>query len=108
MSKSDPLTFTGLEIQRGPQNRLILSQETYASELPTMDLTPYVTQKGLKNASVLKSTSRQGLGSLIWIHQTLPDVGFLNTKLATDMIQACVDVDKAKIGAVYITKPLDS
>ena len=61
-----------------------------------MDISCYMTHDRLGNANGLKSTFRQGLGSLIWIHQTRPDVGFLITKLATDMIRSCADLTKAK------------
>ena len=88
--------YTGLEIQKGPNGRMVLSQETYVDELPLMDISCYVAQNGLKNQGELKSTSRQGLGLLIWAHQTRPDVGFLITKLATDMIHACGNGQKAK------------
>ena len=90
------LMFTGLEIQKGPNGCMVLSQETYVNELPIMDISEYVTQNGAKKEGELKSTSRQGLGLLIWAHQTRPDVGFLITKLATDMIHACGDGNKAK------------
>ena len=74
LTEEEPLTFTGLDIQKGPGNSLVLSQETYAKDLPIMDITQYVNQKGLKNVSELKSTFRKGIGSLIWIHQTRPDL----------------------------------
>ena len=95
LTENESLTFTGLDIQKGPSKSLVLSQETYAKDLPIMDITQYVTQKGLRNVSELKSTFRQGVGSLIWIHQTRPDVGFSIAKLATDLIQACEDAGKA-------------
>ena len=94
MTEKDSLTFTGLDIQKGPGKSLVLSQETYARDLPVMDIAQYVNQKGLENVDELKSTIRQWLGSLIWIHQTRPDVGFLVAKLATDLIRACSGAEK--------------
>ena len=93
LSSTESRAFGGLEIQTGPNNCSILSQETYACELPTMGITSYVNQQGLKNAPEIKSTFRQGIGSLIWIHHSRPDVGFSITKLAADLIQSCFRID---------------
>ena len=71
--------FTGLEIQKDPNGCMVLPQETYVGEFPLMDISCYVAQNGLGNEGELKGTSRQGLGMLIWAHQTRPDVGFLIT-----------------------------
>ena len=96
LSSAERLTFDGLGIQKDPNNCSIFPQETYATDLPTTGITSYVNHQGLKNAPDLKSTFRQGNGSLIWIRQARPDVGFLITKLATDLIQSRAEVAKAE------------
>ena len=60
-----------------------------------MDISQYVNKDKLVNQKDLQSTFRQGLGALIWVHQSRPDVGFLITKIATDLVTACLTVDKA-------------
>ena len=87
--------FTGLEIQLNVTNRVALSRKQYVSELPTMDISQYMNRPQLANVKDLQSTARQGLGALIWVHQSRPDVGFLITKIATDLMTACADRQKA-------------
>ena len=84
------LIFTGLEIQLCKNIHIILSQKQYVSELPTTDIAQYISRDIIANQKDLQSTFRQGLGALIWAHQTRPDVGFLITKIATDLITACI------------------
>ena len=45
---------------------------------------------------MLKSTSKQGLGALIWLRRTRPDVGFAVAQIATQIAEAYETVEKAK------------
>ena len=60
-----------------------------------MDISEYVHRDQLVNVKDLQSTFRQGLGALIWIHQARPDVGFLITKIATDLTHSRTERPKA-------------
>ena len=60
-----------------------------------MDIAQYVNRMKLANTKDLQSTFRHGLGPLMWVHPTRPDVVFLIAKLATDFMMTCADVDKA-------------
>ena len=43
----------------------------------------------------LRAEFRKELGSLIWRHQSRPDVGYNIPKIATDATPSCTDRDKA-------------
>ena len=48
-----------------------------------MDIALYANQNQLANLKELQITSRQGLGALIWAHQSRPDVEFSIATKAT-------------------------
>ena len=102
LSLEKKVIFTGLEIQLSENKSIVASQKQYISELPTMGISQYVNQDKIANVKDLQSTFRQGLGGLIWIHQSRPDVGYLIAKMATDLITACADAKKAvALGKLY-------
>ena len=59
-----------------------------------MGIAQYVDQTKHTNVKELQSTFRQGLGALIWAHRTRPDVGYLITKISTDLVTARTDALK--------------
>ena len=97
------ITFTGLTIELGANRSITLSQQLYADELPTMDISEYVQDFRITNAKQLKSTFKQGLGDLIWFHQTRPDIGFAITQMATQLVEARESPEKARaLANLYI------
>ena len=94
LSCVSPITFAGLFIGECPKGTLLLPQHPYIMELPKMDVAQYVDQSRIVKENELRSTFRQGLGALIWIRQTRPDVGFSIARMATDIPTARKDVDK--------------
>ena len=67
--KEKGIAFTGLEIQSGKCNRIILPQKQYVSELPKMDISQYVNKNQLANQKDSQITFLQWLGALIWVRQ---------------------------------------
>ena len=67
-----------------------------------MDISEYLSAIGVANPAELKSTTKQGLGSLIWLQQTRPDIGFTITQIATKIVEACECSEKAlKVANLY-------
>ena len=60
-----------------------------------MDITKCVSRGNILNRADLQTTFRQGLGAIIWVHQTRPGVGFSITKIATDLAESCDDSSDA-------------
>ena len=63
----------------------------------------YVDDYGqIINAKHYRTAAKQALGSLIWIHQTRPDVGYNIAKMATDAVKSCTAGDLAmKLMSLY-------
>ena len=95
LTKTSPIISTGMMIELDSPTSILLPQQMYADELPVMDVTEYVSKSGITNAAGLKSTFKQGLGALIWLHQTRPDIGFAVTQMATQIVEACESPEKA-------------
>ena len=79
-----PIIFTGMLIEKKADGAILPPHQHYVQELPTMNIEHCIGDNQITDASDLRSTFRQGLGSLIWAHQTRPDVGFTITQIATD------------------------
>ena len=73
-----------------------MSQSDYIRDLSQMEVKEYLSGEKIVAPQLLKSTFRQGLGAMIWIRQTRPDVGFIITHLATTLVESCVDASKAR------------
>ena len=74
---------------------ILLPRQMYADELPVMNVSEYINHNRITNPAGLKSTFKQGLGSLIWLRQTRQDIGFAITQIATQIAEACDSADKA-------------
>ena len=96
LTTKQPIIFTGLLIELSQNSRIHLSQQQYVDEMQQMNIDQYVDSTGVKQPAMLKSTFKQGLGSLIWLHQTRPDIGFTITQIATQIVEACESMTKAK------------
>merc|ERR1719158_1395931 len=70
-------------------------QQMYADELPVMNISEYLKDKEITNPAGLRSTSKQGMGALIWLHQTRPDIGFATTQIAPPIAEACESSEKS-------------
>ena len=102
LTVNQPIIFTGLLIEQANNGRINLSQQHYAEELKLMEVDNYVDSTRITQPAVLKSTFKQALGSLIWLHQTRPDIGFTITQLATQIVEACESVTKARaLAGIY-------
>ena len=95
LTKTSPIIFTGMLLELDSPTSILLSQQMYAEELPTMEISEYIQESRIVNQAGLKSTFKQGLGALIWLHQTRPDIGFTITQMATQIVEACESADKA-------------
>ena len=101
VTKTTPIIFTGMLIELDSSS-ILLSQQMYAGELPIMDIAEYLNGDRITNAAGLKSTFKQGLGALIWLHQTRPDIGFTVTQMATQIVGACESAQKAiQLARIY-------
>ena len=96
LTSDHPIIFAGLLIEVVAQGWIQLSQEHYVNEMQLMNIEDYVSATTIINPAMLKSTFKQGLGSLIWLHQTRPDIGFAITQIATQIVDACESASKAK------------
>ena len=95
VTPSTPIISTGLKIELDSSGTILLSQQMYADELPHMDVTEYIHLEKIVNSVGLKSTFKQGIGALIWMHQTRPDIGFTITQMATQIAEACEGAEQA-------------
>ena len=78
-----PIIFTGMMLWKLDNGDILLSQQHYVQELPTKNIDHCIQGEQIADVADLRSTSRQGMGSLIWAHRTRPDVGFTITQIAT-------------------------
>ena len=102
LTPKTPIVFTGLLLEKTITGEISLSQTQYAADLKKMDSSLYVSNGKILDSGKLRTALRQGLGALIWLHQTRPDVGFDITKMATDAVEAVTDpVLALKIIALY-------
>ena len=104
MTSEKGIAFAGLGIQLTVGNRVIFSQKQYVSELPTMDIAQYANRKKVANIKDPQRTFRQGLVALIRVRRTRPDVGFLVTKITTDLMNARADAGKSTQLAKWYNK----
>ena len=96
LSVSHEITYLGLQLRMTKDGSVYLSQCAYINDLMQMDIKEYLSKDKIVAPQLLKSTFRQGLGTMIWIHQTRPDVGFIITQLATTLVESCMDASKAR------------
>ena len=90
------IIFLGVKMELMADHSILLSQTHYIAEMPKMEASDYVNEQGeLKNVQNYKTAAKQVLGSLIWIHQTRPDIGFNIAKIATDAAKSCTSGDLA-------------
>ena len=62
----------------------------------------FVANNEIVNTGKLRTALRQALGSLIWLHQTRPDIGYDITRIATEAVDACASVTLAlQCNAIY-------
>ena len=80
LTPQSPLVFTGLQLEALESGTAILSQEHYIKELPFVNLEKYIASGKIAQPAEIRSTLRQGIGSLIWAHHTRPDIGSLLPK----------------------------
>ena len=91
LTLTNPIIFTGLLIELSPNMSISLSQNQYAADLPKIDVAEFLKNDSIIDAKLLRTALRQALGSLIWLHQTRPDIGYDITRLATDAALAVTD-----------------
>ena len=97
-----PIAFTGLMFELESPTTIPPSHQMYEEELPIMDLSGYLSNHGITNPTAMKSTFNQGLGALIWLHQTRPDVEFAIKKIATRILEDFESPEKAqKVANLY-------
>ena len=70
---------------------ITLSQTQYAADLKKIVTEDHLELNKIKCQKALRTPLRQALGSLIWLHQPRPAIGFDITKLATGAVAACTD-----------------
>ena len=101
-TQEQSITFAGLLIEMAQAGRIHLSQQHYAEELKLMEIDKYTDSQRITQPALLRSTFKQALGSLIWLHRTRPDIGFTITQIATQIVEACESVTKAKtLAGIY-------
>ena len=88
LSSKSPITFTGLMIVIDTVGTVILSREPYIRELPTMDIESRIAWAKVSNPADLRSTFRQSIGALLWVHKTRPDIGFTIAHLSKSSADA--------------------
>ena len=91
-----PIAFTGLLIESTKDGSITLSQPQYAKDLNEIEMTDYVVKGRILDPAKFRIAVRQGLGALIWLRQTRPDIGFDITKLATDAVAAATGPELGK------------
>ena len=96
LSVTHGITYLGLQLRTVTDGSVYSSQSDYVRDLIQMDIKEYLPGDKIVAPQLLKSTFRQGIGAMIWIHQTRPDVGFIITHLATTLVESCVGASKAR------------
>ena len=96
LTTTTPMIFTGLQLEITREGTIMLSQEHYIKELPLMNIESCIVNGVITNANDLRSTFRQGVGALIWTHQTRPDIGFTITQISTTSVEACKNAELAR------------
>lgn len=88
---------TGTLLTRPDPSRwdILLSRGHYARELPKVDVAQFAQRGKIAHPQKLRAALRQVMGSLIWLRQTRPDIGYDIAKIATDSFAAYTDVDMA-------------
>ena len=91
LAPENPIVFTCLCIEKCLGGAITLSQTQYAQDLKKINMGEHRFQGKIVCAKALRTTPFQGLGALIWLHQTRPDIGYDIPKLSTDDVAACAD-----------------
>ena len=104
LSLNHGIAYLGLLLRTIKDGSVYLSQSAYIRELIQMDIKGYPTGDKIVSPQLLKSTFRQWLGAMIWIHQARPDGGFIITSLATLLVESCLDASKARMWAQQYNK----
>ena len=103
LAPGHPIAFLGIRIERANDNSVLVSQSRYIAEMPKMNPKEYIFDHGqIVDVAKYRTAAKQALRSLIWIHQTRPDVGYNITKIATDAVNSRASGDlSCKLIAVY-------
>ena len=96
LTHAKPTVFDGLLIGMAESGNIHLPQTPYVQELPTTDVSNYVTGGNATHPRDIKSEYKQGQGALIRIRSTRPDIGFTATQMATEIVEACEFGRKSK------------
>ena len=94
-AQKTPIICTGGILERHDARswEILLSKIHYANDLPMVDVAQFVQHGEIIDPRKLRPAQRQVSGSLIWLRQTRPDIGFDITKIATDSGTSCTDAD---------------
>ena len=102
LSSSRQIAFTGILIELEDNGKIHLPRRHYVDAMQLMDINGYIDSNAAKKHAILKSTFKKGTGSLIWLHQTLPDIGFTISQIATQIVEACDSPPDEKLsGGLY-------
>ena len=104
LTEEQPIIFTALPIEKAKNGILKLSHQHYAEDLKTMEINNYTDSGRITQPALLKSTFKQALGSLIWLHQARPDIGFTFAQIATQILESFESATKAKALASLYNK----
>ena len=97
LTPDKPIAFLGIKLERSEDMSVWISQTHYIDDMPKMNLSDCLSDHGqIIDVKQYRTAVKQALGSLIWIHQTRPDIGFNITKLATDAVKSCTSGDLAR------------
>ena len=91
LSANREIAYLWMQLRTTKGGSAYLSQSAYIEDLIQMDIKEYLLNGKIAAPQLRKSTFRQGLGTMIWTHQTRPDVGFVITHLATTLVESCLD-----------------
>ena len=102
LTRKSPIAFTGIQIELVRSGTILLSQEAYIRELPTMNINEFISGGKIMDRKKVRILFRQELGSLICAHQSRPDVGFAIARIATESPKSRESPEKARnIAALY-------
>ena len=89
LTEKSPIMFTGLLIEKRHDGAITLSQTHNDDELIEIHPADFALNNQIGDAGKLRTALRQALGSLIWLHQTRPDIGYDIARIATEAVAAC-------------------
>ena len=92
-----PIIFAGANLGRADQQSRTITtrQSQYDDGMRKIDVAQFIRRNKIPDPAKLRTALRQALGSLIWHHQSLSDIGFDITKIAMDSPHARSDVSAA-------------